>query len=53
MPKTIVVTIPDVENVPEILSSFSPEENYSIIPGPKIFSPFILFIFSAIIFDSN
>jgi hypothetical protein len=31
MPKTIVLTIPDVENVPEILSSFSPEENYLML----------------------
>ena len=31
MPKTIVVTIPDDEIVPEILTSFSPEENYLML----------------------
>jgi hypothetical protein len=31
MPKTIVVTIPDNEIVPEILTSFSPEENYLML----------------------
>lgn len=31
MPKTIVVTIPDNENAPEILASFSPEENYLML----------------------
>jgi len=31
MPKTIVVTIPDNEIAPEILTSFSPEENYLML----------------------
>ena len=31
MPKTFVITIPDNENVPEIINSFSPEENFIML----------------------
>ena len=31
MPKTFVITIPDNENAPEIINSFSPEENFIML----------------------
>ena len=31
MPKTFIITIPDNENVPEIINSFSPEENFIML----------------------
>jgi hypothetical protein len=31
MPKTVILTIPDKEAVPEIISSFSPEENFLML----------------------
>ena len=31
MPKTLVVTIPDSEVIPEVIGTFSPEENFLML----------------------